>query len=158
MSRSCALVIKAFHPPPQKPTIPVPPDATHVIGKEHSRALKQNGYGRFSLLALDQIVNHIAKYGPMYDGAAILYPLPGARQTACSVNHGSGRKLARGLRGALAVVRGVGVLPWREPHESHARVRGRRFPRVGDDLVQLELDGDGEEPPPFDLQGGRQRA
>jgi len=31
---------------------PVPPDATHVIGKEHFRALKQNGYGKFSLLAL----------------------------------------------------------------------------------------------------------
>jgi hypothetical protein len=31
---------------------PVPPDATHVIGKQHFRALKQNGYGKFSLLAI----------------------------------------------------------------------------------------------------------
>lgn len=29
-----------------------PPDATHVIGKEHFRALKQHGYGKFSLLTI----------------------------------------------------------------------------------------------------------
>jgi tRNA-splicing ligase RtcB len=34
--------------------------------------------------------------GSMYDGAAILFPLPGANKSACSVNHGSGRLLARG--------------------------------------------------------------
>jgi tRNA-splicing ligase RtcB (3'-phosphate/5'-hydroxy nucleic acid ligase) len=34
--------------------------------------------------------------GSMYEGAAILFPLPGAHQSACSVNHGSGRLLARG--------------------------------------------------------------
>jgi tRNA-splicing ligase RtcB len=34
--------------------------------------------------------------GSMYAGAAILFPLAGAHQTACSVNHGSGRLLARG--------------------------------------------------------------
>jgi tRNA-splicing ligase RtcB len=33
--------------------------------------------------------------GSMYEGAAILFPLAGARQSACSVNHGSGRLLAR---------------------------------------------------------------
>jgi tRNA-splicing ligase RtcB (3'-phosphate/5'-hydroxy nucleic acid ligase) len=32
----------------------------------------------------------------MYDGAAILYPLEGAYGSACSVNHGAGRLLARG--------------------------------------------------------------
>jgi len=32
----------------------------------------------------------------MYEGAAILFPLPGAHRSACSVNHGSGRLLARG--------------------------------------------------------------
>jgi tRNA-splicing ligase RtcB len=32
----------------------------------------------------------------MYAGAAILFPLAGAHQTACSVNHGSGRVLGRG--------------------------------------------------------------
>jgi hypothetical protein len=31
---------------------PAPADATHVIGKEHFRPLKQNGYGKFSLLTL----------------------------------------------------------------------------------------------------------
>ena len=31
---------------------PLPADATHVIGKEHFRALKQNGYGKFALLTL----------------------------------------------------------------------------------------------------------
>lgn len=34
--------------------------------------------------------------GSMYEGAAILYPLAGAYKTACSVNHGSGRIMARG--------------------------------------------------------------
>ena len=34
--------------------------------------------------------------GSMYEGAAILFPLPGAHKSACSVNHGSGRVLARG--------------------------------------------------------------
>jgi tRNA-splicing ligase RtcB len=34
--------------------------------------------------------------GSMYEGAAILFPLQGAYKTACSVNHGSGRILARG--------------------------------------------------------------
>ena len=34
--------------------------------------------------------------GSMYEGAAILFPLPGAHKSACSVNHGSGRLLARG--------------------------------------------------------------
>ena len=31
---------------------PVPPDATHVIGKDHFRPLKQNGYGKFALRTL----------------------------------------------------------------------------------------------------------
>lgn len=34
--------------------------------------------------------------GSMLDGAAILYPLEGAYKSACSVNHGSGRLMARG--------------------------------------------------------------
>jgi len=34
--------------------------------------------------------------GSMYEGAAILFPGPGAHKSACSVNHGSGRLLARG--------------------------------------------------------------
>lgn len=34
--------------------------------------------------------------GSMYDGAAILFAKPGAYKSACSVNHGSGRKMARG--------------------------------------------------------------
>jgi len=33
--------------------------------------------------------------GSMMDGAAILYPLDGAHQSACSVNHGSGRTMGR---------------------------------------------------------------
>jgi len=32
----------------------------------------------------------------MYHGAAVLFPEPGAHQSACSVNHGSGRIMARG--------------------------------------------------------------
>jgi tRNA-splicing ligase RtcB (3'-phosphate/5'-hydroxy nucleic acid ligase) len=34
--------------------------------------------------------------GSMFDGAAILYPLEGAHGSACSVNHGAGRVMARG--------------------------------------------------------------
>jgi tRNA-splicing ligase RtcB len=34
--------------------------------------------------------------GSMYEGAAIMFPLPGAYKSACSVNHGSGRLLGRG--------------------------------------------------------------
>lgn len=34
--------------------------------------------------------------GSMFTGAAILFPLPGAYAAGCSVNHGSGRLLARG--------------------------------------------------------------
>lgn len=34
--------------------------------------------------------------GSMYEGAAILFAEPGAYKSACSVNHGSGRKMARG--------------------------------------------------------------
>lgn len=34
--------------------------------------------------------------GSMLDGAAILYPLEGAYRSGCSVNHGSGRVMARG--------------------------------------------------------------
>jgi tRNA-splicing ligase RtcB len=34
--------------------------------------------------------------GSMYEGAAILFALPDAYKSACSVNHGSGRLLARG--------------------------------------------------------------
>jgi tRNA-splicing ligase RtcB len=34
--------------------------------------------------------------GSMYAGAAILFPMAGAFKSACSVNHGSGRLLARG--------------------------------------------------------------
>jgi tRNA-splicing ligase RtcB len=34
--------------------------------------------------------------GSMLDGAAILFPEPGAYRSACSVNHGSGRDMARG--------------------------------------------------------------
>jgi hypothetical protein len=32
----------------------------------------------------------------MYEGAAILFPAAGAHRSACSVNYGSGRLLARG--------------------------------------------------------------
>ncbi|MCB9549058.1 MAG: RtcB family protein [Myxococcales bacterium] len=34
--------------------------------------------------------------GSMLDGAAILFPEPGAHRSACSVNHGSGRVMGRG--------------------------------------------------------------
>lgn len=43
--------------------------------------------------------------GSMYDGAAILFPLEGAYSSGCSVNHGSGRLMARGqAKRELAVI------------------------------------------------------
>jgi len=45
--------------------------------------------------------------GSMYDGAAILYPLEGAYESGCSVNHGSGRLMPRGeARRDLASLQG----------------------------------------------------
>jgi tRNA-splicing ligase RtcB len=45
--------------------------------------------------------------GSMLAGAAILFPLEGAYQSGCSVNHGSGRLLGRGeAKRELAVVQG----------------------------------------------------
>jgi cytochrome c553 len=44
-----AWTVRPVGEPPE--VSPVPADATHVIGKEHFRALKQNGYGKFSLRA-----------------------------------------------------------------------------------------------------------
>jgi tRNA-splicing ligase RtcB (3'-phosphate/5'-hydroxy nucleic acid ligase) len=35
--------------------------------------------------------------GSMYEGAAILFPLPGAQRSGYSVNHGSGRQMGRGV-------------------------------------------------------------
>lgn len=45
-----AWTVRPAGEPPQAG--PLPPDATHVIGNEHFRALKQNGYGRFALLTV----------------------------------------------------------------------------------------------------------
>jgi tRNA-splicing ligase RtcB len=43
--------------------------------------------------------------GSMLDGAAILFPAPGAYRAGCSVNHGSGRHMARGAaRRELAAI------------------------------------------------------
>ncbi len=46
--------------------------------------------------------------GSMMDGAAILYPLDGAYQSGCSVNHGSGRTMGRGAaRRAFTELQGL---------------------------------------------------
>ena len=50
LDNSHAWTVRPAGEPPQ--VSPVPPDATHVIGREHFRPLKQNGYGKFSLLTL----------------------------------------------------------------------------------------------------------
>lgn len=42
------------------------------------------------------IANNVIVHNSMYHGAAILFAEPGAHKSACSVNHGSGRKMARG--------------------------------------------------------------
>lgn len=47
---SHAWTIRPAGEPP--PTGPLPVDATHVIGRDHYRALKQIGYGRFALLSV----------------------------------------------------------------------------------------------------------
>jgi hypothetical protein len=45
-----AWTIRPAGSPPQ--VSPLPPDATHVIGKDHFRPLKQHGYGRFDLFSV----------------------------------------------------------------------------------------------------------
>ncbi len=81
--------------------------------------------------------------GSMFHGAAILFPLPGAYQSACSVNHGSGRHMARGrakreleavhdeidaeMRDVERTLGGVPNRRHRRQHHAHAarRVRPR---------------------------------
>ena len=50
LDNSHAWTIRPAGEPPA--VSPIPADATHVIGKEHFRALKQSGYGKFALRAL----------------------------------------------------------------------------------------------------------
>jgi hypothetical protein len=49
LDNSHAWTIRPAGEPPQ--TGALPPDATHVIGRDHYRALKQAGYGKFALLS-----------------------------------------------------------------------------------------------------------
>ena len=49
LDNSHAWTVRPAGEPPE--VSPVPADATHVIGKEHFRPLKQSGYGRFALRA-----------------------------------------------------------------------------------------------------------
>ncbi len=50
LANSHAWTIRPVGEPPA--VSPVPADATHVIGNEHFRPLKQNGYGKFALRTL----------------------------------------------------------------------------------------------------------
>ena len=50
LDNSHAWTIRPAGEPPQ--VSPLPPDATHVIGEDRFRALKQNGYGKFALLTV----------------------------------------------------------------------------------------------------------
>jgi hypothetical protein len=47
---SHAWTIRPVGEPPQVATLPA--DATHVVGRDHYRPLRQSGYGRFELLSL----------------------------------------------------------------------------------------------------------
>ena len=50
LDNSHAWTVRPVGEPPQ--VSPVPSGATHVIGKDHFRPLRQNGYGKFSLLTI----------------------------------------------------------------------------------------------------------
>ncbi len=69
--------------------------------------------------------------GSMYAGAAILFALPGAWQSGCSVNHGSGRLLARGAAKRTLE---------RKQDEIDAEMRGvkRTFGSPGGARVEIE--------------------
>ena len=86
---------------------PLSPRATRVLllgsgelGKEVAIELQRFGV---EVIAADRYadapamqVAHRSHVLDMLDGAAILYPLEGAYGSGCSVNHGSGRVMARG--------------------------------------------------------------
>jgi tRNA-splicing ligase RtcB len=75
------------------------PDGTHKKGFVHRKGATR----AFPAGHPDLVGSHWEKTGhpclipgSMYDGAAILIPQEGAYKSGCSVNHGSGRVLARG--------------------------------------------------------------
>jgi len=82
----------------QKETL-VMPDGTTKAGYVHrkgaTRAMPAN-HPDLVGSAWSKIGNPCLIPGSMFEGAAILMPNAGAHQTACSVNHGSGRVMARG--------------------------------------------------------------
>lgn len=75
------------------------PDGTHKRGFVHRKGATRAfpaGHPDLRGTAWESTGHPCLIPGSMYDGAAILFPKEGAHQTACSVNHGSGRVLGRG--------------------------------------------------------------
>jgi tRNA-splicing ligase RtcB len=75
------------------------PDGTHKKGFVHRKgATRAFPAGHPDLVGTKwETTGHPCLIpGSMYTGAAILFPCEGAYQSGCSVNHGSGRLLARG--------------------------------------------------------------
>lgn len=82
----------------QEETI-VLPDGTHQRGFVHRKgATRAFPAGHPDLVGTrwEQTGHPCLIPGSMLTGAAILFPLPGAHRSGCSVNHGSGRTLGRG--------------------------------------------------------------
>lgn len=75
------------------------PDGTFKDGYVHrkgSTAAFPAGHPEIEGTVWEKTGHPVLIPGSMRDGAAILFPLDGAYESGCSVNHGSGRKMARG--------------------------------------------------------------
>lgn len=75
------------------------PDGTHQKGFVHRKGATRAfpaGHPDLVGTAWEKTGHPCLIPGSMYEGAAILFPGSGAYKSACSVNHGSGRLLARG--------------------------------------------------------------
>lgn len=75
------------------------PDGTHKKGFVHRKGATRAfpaGHPDLEGTAWEKTGHPCLIPGSMYDGAAILFPSAQAYKSACSVNHGSGRLLARG--------------------------------------------------------------
>lgn len=77
----------------------VPPDGTTKKGFVHRKGATRSfpaGHPDLKGTRCEDTGHPCLVRGSMLDSAAILCPLKGARQSDCSVNHGSRRVMARG--------------------------------------------------------------
>lgn len=140
----------------------LPPDATHVIGNEHYRALKQNGYGKLSLRSLggstwqDNVFEKrcVGCHTTAVDPATGQYSSTGLDCYSCHGNvpddHASRKNAALLARGRGSAAReAVFICGSCHLRGGRSRTTGRPYPHAfvpGNDLfrdfdIDLALDG-----------------